>query len=231
VLSDPSSNRTTTVMTSKCATLHALASTWLADSRVPVSTRLESKETEHMVRRTAAELFVKVVDAANYVQSVACTGNDGGPVPATSSRLSDPDKSLPAAVSIVAQQPSLAHIADACVAPTNADLAALYVRDPEGEAFWAHWSRYRVAVSFTELFDGLERRLGMPLSPLLKENLKFVLNDAGCNLLTVYRFGDFLKGFGPGLASAVTRMQLALEVGARKHVHNCVCLVVPPNSL
>ena len=93
-------------------------------------------------------------------------------------------------------------------------MTTLYVLDVEGARFWNEWNCRRVAVSFTELFNRLESHLGHLFSASHKENLRFVLNDAGCNLLTVYRFGDFLKGFGPGLASAVASMQNALQVRA-----------------
>jgi hypothetical protein len=133
--------------------------TWLADHSV--ERHLADKDTEATVRRTAAKMFVCVFNVAdNVVQLTAQEGVD----------------------------PTVAAVADACMPAGSPSLPALHISDTEGARLWrTAFGDHRVAVSFRELFAVVETHLGMKLTAGQRDNLRFVLDDAGCSLLTVYR--------------------------------------------
>jgi hypothetical protein len=72
--------------------------------------------------------------------------------------------------------------------PGSPSLPGLYIPDAEGARLWREaFGEQRVAVAFPELFAALEERIAMPLTAAQRDNLRFVLDDAGCKLLTVFR--------------------------------------------
>lgn len=140
-------------------TLRVTLGTWMTSRSV--ERHLADKETEADVRRTAAKMFVCVFNVAAAAAQLM-----GGEV-----------------------DPAVEAAADACMADGSPSLPALHISDPEGARVWRDaFGDHRVAVSFKELFPVLETHLGMALSASKRDNMRFVLDDAGCNLLTVFRY-------------------------------------------
>ncbi len=149
---------------------------------------LANKPTETNIRRNVSRMFVGLVAGASMLVGIRSAG-----------------------VSASVSEDDVDSIAAGCM--LRALVSSTHIGDADGRRFWDERIHSRcVAVSLPELFEYLDQHLGRTLDATTRENLALVLDDAGTNLVTAFRFGDFLRGFGPSLELALSRVRDAVEV-------------------
>lgn len=87
------------------------------------------------------------------------------------------------------------------------------LQSDDGRRLWTgKFTPKRIAAPLDEFTRELGVHLGVPLSLVQVETLKSVVDDAGCKLVSVFKFNEFLNAFGPTVESAIRTMERSMQV-------------------
>jgi hypothetical protein len=115
------------------------------------------------------------------------------------------------------------HVAHACSGCTAGDFVDIHaIHNDEARRFWiSRYTAKRLAVPLEDFIRDLGEVTGVPLSLSEAESFRSVVDDAGCKLITVHKFNEFVNAFGTTLRSAVQNMERSMQASV------CRSLVVP----
>lgn len=105
------------------------------------------------------------------------------------------------------------HVAHACSGSTAGDFVDIHtIHNDEARRFWiAKYTAKRVAVPLEDFIRDLGEATGAPLSLSEAESFRSVVDDAGCKIITVHKFNEFVNAFGTTLQSAVRNMERSMQ--------------------